>query len=63
MTSTIPKRVYTVNEFCETYNLSRTIAYELMNRGRLRSFKIGAKRVIRADDAEMWLSEQAAAAA
>ena len=58
----LTKRVLTVAEFCERYNLSRTKAYEFMNQGKLRSLKIGAKRVITNDAAEEWLSSMAAAA-
>ena len=59
---TFNKRVLTVAEFCEMYGISKTFAYHYMNTGKLRSLKIGAKRVITNDAAEEWLASIAAAA-
>lgn len=56
------KRVLTVAEFCRDYNVSKTLAYQLMNAGKLSSLKIGAKRVITTDAAEAWLASLAEAA-
>ena len=53
------KRVMTVAEFCRDYSLSKTKAYDFMNQGKLRSLKIGAKRVITDDAAEEWLASLA----
>jgi hypothetical protein len=50
------KRVLSVAEFCRDYSLSKTKAYEFMNEGKLRSFKMGAKRGITVDAAEEWLA-------
>lgn len=54
------KRVMTVAEFCRDYSLSKTKAYEFMNSGKLRSFKIGAKRAITDDAAEEFLASMSA---
>ena len=54
------KRVMTVAEFCRDYSLSKTKAYEYMAEGRLRSLKLGSKRVITVDAAEDFLKEMAA---
>jgi excisionase family DNA binding protein len=56
------KRVLTVAEFCRDYGISKTFAYQHMNEGKLRSLKIGAKRVITTDAAEEWLASMAVAA-
>lgn len=53
------KRVMTVAEFCRDYSLSKTKAYEYMNQGKLRSLKLGAKRVITVDAAEDFLTSMA----
>jgi excisionase family DNA binding protein len=56
------KRALTVAEFCHSYNVSKTLTYQLMNEGRLRSLKVGAKRLIPTDAAEAWLASLADAA-
>lgn len=54
------KRVMTVAEFCRDYSLSKTKAYEFMAAGKLRSLKLGSKRVITVDAAEDFLETMAA---
>lgn len=49
------KRVLTIPEFCERYGLGRTMAYEQIAKGKLKSFLCGRKRLIAVDDAERWL--------
>lgn len=48
-----------VNEFCELYGVSRSFAYELMDRGKLRTVKIGKRRLIPVESAEALLREGA----
>lgn len=50
------QRAFTVDEFCRTYKLGRTKFYQELNAQRLKAVKVGAKRLIRADDAEKWLA-------
>ena len=50
------KRAYKVDEFCQNYGLGRTRAYQEMNEGRLKSVTIGARRLIKFEDAESWLA-------
>lgn len=50
------ERCYTINEFCQRYKLGRTKTYGEMAEGRLISVRVGAKRLIRADDAEAWVA-------
>jgi excisionase family DNA binding protein len=48
------ERILTINEFCQRYKLGRTKTYGEIAEGRLKSVRVGAKRLIRADDAEAW---------
>ena len=50
------KRAYSINEFCNIYELGRTKAYEEIKAGRLTAVKVGSRTIIRADDAENWLA-------
>lgn len=50
------KRAYTVDEFGEKYGPKRTLTYRLIAEGRLKAVQVGAKRIIRHDDAEEWLA-------
>lgn len=49
-------RVYTIQEFGQRYKLGRTKIWQLFKDGRLKAVSVGSKRLIRADDAEAWLS-------
>jgi excisionase family DNA binding protein len=42
-------------EFCQSYGVHRTKAYEELKSGRLRGRKIGRRTIITEDDAEDWL--------
>jgi excisionase family DNA binding protein len=53
---TFKKRALKVDEFCENYGLGRTRAYQEIKEGRLKSVTIGARRLIKFDDAETWLA-------
>jgi Helix-turn-helix domain len=50
------QRAMSLQDFCETYSIGRTKAYEEINAGRLRARKAGRRTIITADDAEDWLS-------
>lgn len=50
------KRAYTIDEFGEKYGPKRTLTYRLIAEGRLKAVQIGAKRIIRHDDAEEFLA-------
>ena len=54
------KRTLSVDAFCDLYSVGRTLAYNEMAAGRLRSFTIGRKRLIPAEAAETWLAGYAA---
>ena len=44
------KLAYSVSEVAEQLGVKRTTVYELMNRGELRSFTIGRRRLVSYDD-------------
>ena len=51
----------TINAFCAWSSLGRTKVYDEIKLGRLRSIRVGGRRLIRADDAEAWLEGHARA--
>lgn len=53
------KRILNVDAFCDLYSVGRTLAYNEIASGRLKSFTIGRKRLITAEDAEKWLASYA----
>jgi hypothetical protein len=50
------KRAMSLQDFCQSYDIGRTKAYEEINQGRLKARKAGRRTIITADDAEDWLS-------
>ena len=46
------RRAYRVNEFCQSYRVSRDTAYKLMRNGKLKYFSIGTERRISVEAAE-----------
>lgn len=51
-THSLSKRAITVREFGQLYGFGRSKTYMLIKEGKLRSLKVGGKRLIRVDDAE-----------
>ncbi|MGF6636848.1 putative DNA-binding transcriptional regulator AlpA [Paraburkholderia sp. MM6662-R1] len=52
---TDPRRVFTIDEFCGAYHLSRSFYYRLRHTGRgPREVHLGRKVVISVDDARAW---------
>lgn len=49
------QRAMNIDEFCHSYGLGRTSAYEELKSGRLRGRKMGKRTIIAEDDAEDWL--------
>ncbi len=49
--------VYTVPQFCETFQTGKTRAYEEIKAHRLPIVKIGRKTLIRHEAAIRWLAE------
>lgn len=58
---TSDRRSLRVSEFCERFGVSHRTAYRLMDRGELRSVKVGGIRLIPVDAAEALLSPPKAA--
>ncbi len=55
----VEKRAFQVNEFASAYGLSRSTIYLLMKSGKLRTVRIGGRRLIPRDAAEALLREGA----
>jgi excisionase family DNA binding protein len=51
------KRAYRMNEAVAAYRLSRTTLYKLITTGKLRTAKIGGRRLIPRDALEALLNE------
>jgi excisionase family DNA binding protein len=50
------KRAYRINEAVATYRLSRSTLYKLIAAGKLRSIKIGGRRLVPRDSLESLLT-------
>jgi excisionase family DNA binding protein len=50
-----PRRALRVNEFCEAYRVSRSTAYRLIAEGKLKTVKVGNRRLVPVDAAEALL--------
>jgi excisionase family DNA binding protein len=48
----LSRRAISVREFGQLYGFGRSKTYILIKEGKLRSLKVGGKRLIRVDDAE-----------
>ena len=55
MTNPKTPRAYSVAEFCSTYAVGRSVAFNLIAQQVLKAHKLGHKTIILADDAEEWL--------
>lgn len=51
-----PRLAYTLDEFCAASGLTRTRAYDEIAAGRLRTFKVGRRRMVSADAARDFLA-------
>lgn len=49
--------VYTVTQFCETFQIGKTRAYEEIREGRLPIVKVGRRTLIRHEAAARWLAQ------
>ena len=50
----LTKSAYSIDEFCEDNGLGRTRVYEEISSGRLRTLKVGRRRLITAEAATAW---------
>lgn len=46
--------VFSIKDFCRTYSIGRTKAFELIAAGQLRAHKCGRRTLISIDDAKAW---------
>lgn len=46
------RRAYSVKEYCAAYSMSRSHAYKLMALGKLRTVRIGGKRLVPVEAAD-----------
>ena len=53
----VEPRTLRVNDFCKAYGVGRSTAYELINAGKLKSIRLGGRRLILRDSAEALLRE------
>ncbi len=50
----VETKAFTIDEFIDAYKVGRTITYEELASGRLKSYKLGRRRYISAEAAEAW---------
>lgn len=50
---------FSVNDACRVLGIGRTVLYDEIKRGRLRTVKLGRRTLIRRQDAEEWLNRLA----
>ena len=49
------KLAYSVSQFAEASNLSRSLLYDAIRFGKLQSIKVRGRRLILAEDGKAWL--------
>ncbi len=54
MSDNAPLGAYGVDGFGKAYNIGRTTTYEEIKKGRLRTFKVGKRRLISVEAAAKW---------
>jgi hypothetical protein len=54
------RRAYRIAEFCAAYRCSRQTAYDLMNSGKLKYFRLASSRRIPVEAAEALMSKATA---
>lgn len=57
-TATLPV-VMSVRQFCEWSSIGRTKVYEEIATHRLKTLKVGRRRLIKRDEAQRWLDSHA----
>ena len=51
------KRGFSIDSFCRTYGICRSLVYVEIREGRLRARKAGRRTVIALEDAEDWFAK------
>lgn len=57
---TMPKRAHSIQEVADTLGINRVTVYRLLERGELKSIKVGRRRLILAEELERYLAACAA---
>jgi excisionase family DNA binding protein len=57
--SKVERKGYRVNDFCEAVGIGRSKTYALIRAGKLRSVRIGGRRIIPSEEAESLLRDGA----
>ncbi len=52
---------FTIREAAQFLRISRTLLYKLIREGRIKTVKIGARRIVRGAELERFLDQQQAA--
>ena len=48
---------YSIDDICELSGTGRDLVYSEINKGNLKSAKVGRRRIIRPEAAEQWLKD------
>jgi excisionase family DNA binding protein len=56
------KAALSITEFCTSYSVGKTTAYEEISSGRLHAVKVGGRTLIPENSASEWLKSQPAVA-
>jgi excisionase family DNA binding protein len=56
----VKKLAYTVEEAIKASGVKRDLLYHEINRGNLRTLKVGRRRLVRVEALEQWLKEHEA---
>jgi excisionase family DNA binding protein len=52
------KAAFSIDEFCNSYSVGKTTAYEEISSGRLHAVKVGRRTLIPEKSASDWLNSQ-----
>lgn len=54
-TTTTPRIAYGINQAVEATSVGRSLLYEEIKSGKLKSFKLGSRTLIAADELHAWI--------
>ena len=52
----VDRKAYSIDGFCDAHSLGKTKVYEEIKAGRLKSAKVGKRRIIPVDAGDEWLA-------
>ena len=62
-TETTPRLAYGINQAVEATSVGRSLLYEEIRAGKLKTFKVGTRTLIASEDLHAWLDSYKRAAA